>query len=93
MTAALTPIGDDLDLLIDAATYVISHQFAAASSLQRNIRVGFAKAGYLMNLLEERGIVGPARARPRLDRDVLVPRERLATVLEAIRSEDAEAAR
>lgn len=85
-----TPIGDDLDLLLDAATDVITCQFTTPSTLQRHIRVGFVKAGWLMNLLEERGIVGPARARPRLDRDVLVPREGLAQALAGIRDEAAK---
>ena len=85
VTAPLTPIGDDLGLLLEAAEYVIGHQFAAPSSLQRNIRVGFAKAGLLMNLLEERGIVGPARGS--MARDVLVPKERMAQALDAIRAE------
>lgn len=83
--AGCTPLGTDRGLLIEAAEYVIRHQFAAPSSLQRNIRVGFAKAGHLMNLLEERGIVGAARGS--MARDVLVPKERMAQALDAIRAE------
>lgn len=85
MSAPLTPVGDDLGLLIEAAEYVIGHQFASLSSLQRNIRVGFAKAGRLMNLLEVRGIVGPAWGSA--SRDVLVPVEQLPSALAQIRAE------
>ena len=85
MSGPLTPIGEDLDLLLDATQYVISHQFATVSTLQRNLRVGFAKAGWLMNLLEEREIVGPSRGS--FPRDVFVPREHLERTLAAIRAE------
>jgi hypothetical protein len=67
-------VGYDGKLLLDAARMVIDRQHASRALIQRRVRVGFAKAGRLIDLLEEAGVIGPATADASGAREVLVPR-------------------
>ena len=86
MTPRSEALRHNRDIFADTVSYVLRAQFAAQSAIQRNVRIGHVKAGLMLVLLEEWGIVEPAKGSRA--RDVLVPKEGLEGILSEVRGGD-----
>lgn len=74
------------DLMPEASEWVLDTKRASVSALQRRFRIGYTRAGRLMDTMERLGIVGPAEgAKPR---DILVSKEQLAGILAGGKNEE-----